>query len=48
MVLPHSTAATFAVGGVCEATGSMVSVLSSTAARTSAESCNKAGQQVER
>lgn len=43
LVLPYWTAATFTVGGVCEATGSMVSVLSSTAARTSAESCGRRG-----
>lgn len=48
LVLPHATAATFTAGSVCEATGSMVSVLSSTAARTSAESCDKAGWQAGR
>lgn len=40
LVLLQSTAGTFTVGRVCEATGSMVSVLSSTAARTRAESCS--------
>lgn len=40
----HSTVGTFTAGRVCEATGSMVSVLSSTAARTIAESWSRAGQ----
>lgn len=48
LVLPHATVATFTAGSVCEATGSMVSVLSSTAARTNADSCDKAGWQVGR
>lgn len=43
LVLPYSAAAAFAMGGVCEATGSMVSVLSSTAARTSVPSCADQG-----
>lgn len=45
LVLLHSTSATFTAGSVCEATGSMVSVLSSTAARTSVESCGRPGWQ---
>lgn len=42
-MLPHSTGATDMAGRVRKATGSMVSVLSSTAARTSAESCKDQG-----
>lgn len=42
LVLLHST-----LGRVCEATGSMVSVLSSTAVRTRAESCGTSGQNSE-
>lgn len=47
LVLLHSTVGTFTVGRVCEATGSMVSVLSSTAVRTRAESCGRSGESSE-
>lgn len=48
LVRPHSTVAALVASCVWEATGSIVSVLSSTAARTSTESCGRGQGQVRR